>query len=122
MIATYITREETGDGFTPVRLSLVEGAVYRFKGIEGKSGEKRGWVVPPGDYVLVGVAKHVHSNQDVVVYRCLADGRLFVCTLSDWDQKFEVPKAPPVPQPSLTPVKVAGTHLPNGAPNRSDLP
>ena len=109
MICTFHQIEDAADEV--IRLNLVEGAVYMFRGIEGQSGDKHGWVVPPGPYRLIGCGKNVHTNQTLVAYRCLANGKMFFCTLVDWSRNFEVPKEPPAPQPSLLPEKVAGGSL-----------
>lgn len=114
MIATFHPKQEPTDGIDAVRLSLCEGAVYRFKGIEGRRDGRPVWVVPPGDYRLIGAGRHAINNQELVAYRCLANGKLFFCTLTDWADKFEAPPPDPAPPEKLAGAVIPGaTHAPN---------
>ncbi len=116
MIATSHTREEVPDGSESVILSLVEGAVYHFRGIRGPDQDGRqSWVVVPGPYRLIGVGRDVNTNQQKVAYRCLANNKMFFCTLNDWSEKFQAPKEEPY--------KVAGTRIPGitHAPNPATI-
>lgn len=89
------------------------GAVFHFKGILGKPQEGHEvWVHRPGHVRLVGVCTHTQSQQRLVVYSGLDGnrfGKMFCCTLIDWERYFEVPAAEP--QLDSTPVRMSGTRV-----------
>ena len=65
--------------------------------------------VAPAEVKLVGVARHVHTGQPLVVYD--HPQGLLACTLNDWANNFSAPLEPekvPLPQAVMPPTKTFG--------------
>lgn len=95
-----------------LKLTLVFGAVYRFKGLLGPPNDgKRKWTHPPCTVRLICLARHVHSGQEIVAYEILdgcEQGDNLACTLSDWANNFEAPKPDPPAPPKVLDTREKG--------------
>ena len=71
------------------KVRLVPGATYRFGGIEGpgRNGEPS-WSVPPGEFRLLGLGRHISTYQDTVVFLDETTGELYCCNLVFWEEHF----------------------------------
>lgn len=100
MITTFSNKGPATDwADEAAHLRMTESAVYLFNGIQGLRDGEPFWLVPPGEYTLIGVGRHVHTGQELVAYRCLENRKLFFCTLSDWALHFKEPVFPEVQVP-----------------------